>query len=152
MSSWITYLRILGAGLVIVTVLATYRGLTDDDGDPALLVAVRGIVLTAWGIGLYARNRWIVRLTYSFAIGLAILLWGESVWSKPPLAMPELIVLSVAFVALGILVFVPRANLTGYTPFRPTDARVRAPETGNPYQPPSPIPEELDRDDSCAKS
>lgn len=132
---------------MIMTILATYKGLTDDDGASALQVAVTGIVLTGWGIGLYARNRWIVRLTYLFAISLAILLWGESVWSKPPLAMPELIVLSVVFVALGVLVFVPRATLTGFTPFRPAEANVRAPETGNPYQPPSTIPEELDRDD-----
>ena len=147
MSSWITYLRMLGAGLVIMTILAAYRALTDDEDEPVSNVALRSVVMTAWGIGLYVRNRWVVRLTYSFAIGLAVLLWGGSVFSEPALAMPEFVVMSIVFIALGILFFVPRANLTGYTPFRPEVTSFRASETGNPYQPPSTIPEKLERDD-----
>jgi len=135
----VIYLRILGGGLLLLTAIATYRDLVDDQTESFTYYASRLTLMPLLGVGLICRNRWIVRIVYAQAIVTAMILWIGAALFGLPIALPQFVVLSVLLSALGVLVLVPRATLTGYSPFAQRRLVVRSEETGNPYQPPSTI-------------
>ncbi|TWU04420.1 hypothetical protein Pla52n_24610 [Stieleria varia] len=137
MKPWIIYLRIVGGALLLLTAVATYRDLVDDQTESLAYYASQLTLMPLLGIGLFVRNRWIVRLVYGLAIVIAMILWIGAALLGLPIAMPQFVALSVLLLALGVLVLVPRDTLTGYTPFAQRDSAIRSEETGNPYQSPS---------------
>ncbi|TWU60903.1 hypothetical protein Poly51_11850 [Rubripirellula tenax] len=135
MNLWVTYLRLIGSSLLLLTAVATYRDLVDDQAESLAYYASRLTLMPLLGIGLYVRNRWIVRLVYGLAIPTAMILWIGAAFFGPPIAISQFIALSGLLFGLGVLVLVPRDTLTGYSPFAQGDSTVRPSETGNPYQP-----------------
>jgi len=123
--------------LLLLTAVATYRDVVDDQTESLAYYASRLTLMPLLGIGLFVRNRWIVRLVYGLAIATAMILWIGAAVFGVPIALPQFVAMSALLFALGVLVLVPRATLTGYTPFVQSDPIVRSEETGNPYQSPS---------------
>ena len=115
---WRHYLKLLGGGLVVLSFVATFRDLTDDEDDAWLVYVSRIVLCLMIGIGLMRRNRWAVRCVYLFGIPTLAVLVAGTLLVGPPLSTTKMVLFTLLLVAFSVTVFVPSSDLSSTRPNR----------------------------------
>lgn len=137
---WRLYMDTLAIVSGILALVSTHRDLADHQDDSDLLIVGRFITYVLIAIGLRKRNVWVVRILYVLGIlGLCPLLLLAAYNLQWALGTIFFVPLLFGFLAMAVLVFVPRAHLRPATPPRKDGQPGLRPiepvhEDGNPYR------------------